>query len=126
MSFSSQDVYKKALGRGGEKRVAEFLKARGLKILKTNYVTPFGEADIIAEDKRYIVFAEVKLRKNAVFAEAREFVTVSKQQRIIKTAQLWLLENETDKQPRFDVVEIYAPDGAAGKLTINHIENAYM
>ena len=48
MSFSSQDVYKKALGRGGEKRVAEFLKARGLKILKTNYVTPFGEADIIA------------------------------------------------------------------------------
>ena len=42
MSFSSQDVYKKALGRCGEKRVAEFLKARGLKILKKNYVKPFG------------------------------------------------------------------------------------
>lgn len=116
----------RGLGRFGERQAAEYLKKKGYTIREINFSCRAGEIDIIAENKRYIVFAEVKLRKNAVFAEAREFVTVSKQQRIIKTAQLWLLENETDKQPRFDVVEIYAPDGAAGKLTINHIENAYM
>ena len=38
---------------------------------------------------------------------------------------LWLSQHETELQPRFDVIEIYAPQGAEGKVTLNHIENAF-
>ena len=47
----------------------------------------------------------------------------AKQQRIAATAQLWLQSNPTEKQPLFDVIEIYGAHGAAER--INHIENAF-
>ena len=68
---------------------------------------------------------EVKLRRDARFAEAREFVNRAKQERILMTAQLWLQEHKTELQPRFDVIEIYAPDGENGRVEIRHIENAF-
>ena len=69
------------------------------------------------------VFAEVKTRKNARFAEAREFVTPAKQRRVLLAAQLWLQRNPTQKQPRFDVIEVYGAEGAQPELI--HIENAF-
>ena len=116
---------KKLLGRYGEEQAAGFLKKKKYKILGLNYSCRFGEVDIIAQKGEYIAFVEVKLRKNADFAQAREFVTVNKQQRVSTAAQLWLANNPTDKQPRFDVIEVYAPDGMEGPLQINHIENAF-
>lgn len=116
----------KSLGLFGEKKAAEYLWLRGYRILDTNYSCRFGEIDIIASKGGFVVFVEVKLRKNANFAEAREFVTHSKQQRIIKTAQIWLSQNHSELQPRFDVVEVYAPNGRLGPVRINHLENAFM
>ena len=116
---------KRELGRFGEERAARYLRLRGYRILETNYACRLGEIDLIAKKGGYIVFVEVKLRKSADFAAAREFVTAAKQQRIRSTAALWLSQNETALQPRFDVVEIYAPQGAEGRITINHIENAF-
>ena len=116
---------KRELGRFGEERAARYLRLRGYRILETNYACRIGEIDLIAKKGGYIVFVEVKLRKSADFAAAREFVTAAKQQRIRSTAALWLSQNETALQPRFDVVEIYAPQGAGGRITINHIENAF-
>ena len=116
---------KRELGRFGEERAARYLRLRGYRILETNYACRVGEIDLIAKKGGYIVFVEVKLRKSADFAAAREFVTAAKQQRIRSTAALWLSQNETELQPRFDVVEIYAPQGAEGRITINHIENAF-
>ena len=116
---------KRELGRFGEERAARYLRLRGYRILETNYACRVGEIDLIAKKGGYIVFVEVKLRKSADFAAAREFVTAAKQQRIRSTAALWLSQNETELQPRFDVIEIYAPQGAEGKVTINHIENAF-
>ena len=116
---------KKLLGRFGEEQAAKYLKNKKYKIIGMNYSCRFGEIDVIAEDKKFLVFVEVKLRKNAVFAQAREFVTSAKQQRVITAAQLWLSQNPTEKQPRFDVIEVYAPDGENGKIQINHIENAF-
>ena len=101
-------------------------KKKSYKLVGLNYSCRFGEIDVIAENMQYIVFVEVKLRKSADFAEAREFVTRTKQEKIIKTASLWLSLNETALQPRFDVIEIYAPDGIASRdMRINHIENAF-
>ena len=113
------------LGRFGEERAARWLRLRGYRIVETNFSCRSGEIDLIARRGRYIVFVEVKLRNNADFAAAREFVTAAKRQRIRTAAALWLSQHETVKQPRFDVVEIYAPLGAEGPITVNHIENAF-
>ena len=114
---------KKLLGHWGEQTAADYLRQKKYRIIGMNYSCRFGEIDVIGENRDYIVFAEVKLRKSAAFAEAKEFVTAAKQQRVMKAAQLWLQQNETEKQPRFDVIEIY---GGQGKIEqINHIENAF-
>ena len=116
---------KRELGRFGEERAARYLRWHGYRILETNYACRSGEIDLIAQRGRYVVFVEVKLRKSADFAAAREFVTAAKQQRIRTTAALWLSQHESELQPRFDVIEIYAPRGAEGRITVNHIENAF-
>ena len=113
------------LGRFGEERAARWLRWHGYRIVETNFACRSGEIDLIAQKGSYIVFVEVKLRRSADFAAAREFVTAAKQQRIRTTAALWLSQHETGLQPRFDVIEIYAPRGAEGKITLNHIDNAF-
>lgn len=114
------------LGAWGEKKAADHLRLRGYRINATNYSCRHGEIDIIAENRKFIVFVEVKLRMSSDHGEAREFVTYSKQRRIIKAAQLYLQQNETEKQPRFDVIELYWRDGTFGRTArINHIENAF-
>lgn len=113
------------LGAWGEKKAANYLRLRGYKIIDMNCRYRQGEIDIIASKRGYIVFVEVKLRKNDAYAEAKEFVTAAKQQRVMMAAQLWLAQNETELQPRFDVIEIYAPNGEKGRVMINHIENAF-
>lgn len=117
---------KKLLGAFGEDAACRYLRRHGYSILGRNYSCRFGEIDIIARKGKYIVFGEVKLRKNADHGAAMEFVTTAKQRRILATAQLWLMQNPTKLQPRFDVVEVYAPEGlSTRKPEIHHIEDAY-
>ena len=72
------------------------------------------------------MFVEVKLRKSANFAEAMEYVDRKKQDRLRTTASMYLSQNPTDLQPRFDVIEIYAPEGTATqKPKISHMEDAF-
>ncbi len=121
MSFSSQDVHKKVLGRAGEKRVAEFLKARGLKILKTNFVTPFGEADIIAEDgeRGEIAFVEVKTRSSDDFGTPAEAVGYKKREKYRKIASFYWMKTGKEPNARFDVAEVL-PNGE-----IEYLEYAF-
>lgn len=117
---------KKLLGRWGESTAADYLKKKGYEIVGLNYSCRFGEIDLIAGDRCYIVFAEVKLRQDDSFARAREFVTRRKQERIIATASMWLADNPTKLQPRFDVIEIYAPRGIETREPeIIHLINAF-
>ena len=116
----------KLLGRWGEDAAAEFLKRKGYRIVGRNYACRMVELDIIAEKGRWVVFAEVKTRKNADFAQAAEFVTPAKQRRLITAAELWLGQNPTKKQPRFDVIEVYAPQGIkTERPDIRHMEDAF-
>ena len=72
------------------------------------------------------MFVEVKLRKSDKFAQALEFVDRKKQARLRTTAEIYLSQNPTDLQPRFDVIEIYAPDGLdTKKPVIYHLEDAF-
>lgn len=114
------------VGSWGEQQAAEFLRKKHYKLLATNYRCRYGEIDLIVSDRKYLVFVEVKLRKSAAFAQAREFVDVYKQERLRTTAQMYLSLNPTDLQPRFDVVEIYAPEGTETvRPAIYHMEDAF-
>ena len=109
-------------GSAGEYSAADYLKKKRYKILGQNFSCRFGEIDIIAQDGKYVVFVEVKTRRNENFAQAREFVTVTKQERVIKAAMLWLQQNDVELQPRFDVIEVV---GEGRKQRITHIEDAF-
>lgn len=114
------------LGAWGERTALRYLRKKGYKFVESNYHSRFGEIDIIVKNREYIVFVEVKLRKNDKYGEAKEFVTFSKQNKIRSTAMIWLSGNETELQPRFDVIEIYAPDGEhTASPSINHLEDAF-
>lgn len=112
-------------GVWGEQAARVYLERKGYRTMETNFRTRFGEIDIIAAQGKYIVFVEVKTRKSDCFAAAREFVTPAKQQRIITTASLWLRQHPTEKQPRFDVIEVYGEEGTAIVPRIHHLENAF-
>jgi putative endonuclease len=99
------------LGKWGEAQVADFLRRKGYTLHAVGYYTRFGEIDLIASNGAYLAFVEVKLRKNARFAQPREFVDAEKQRKIKTCAALYLSMHPTDLQPRFDVAEVYAPLG---------------
>ena len=116
----------KLQGAWGEATAAEYLRSKHYKIVAAGYRSRFGEIDLIAEDRKFLVFVEVKLRKNADFAAAREYVDGHKQDRIRMTASMYLSTNPTRLQPRFDVIEVYAPQGdLTVEPIINHMEDAF-
>lgn len=116
----------KLLGRWGEALAAQYLRRRGYRVVAAGYRSRFGEIDLIAENGKYIAFIEVKLRKDDSFAPARAFVDARKQNRIRTTAELYLAARPTPLQPRFDVAEIYAPQGTrTTEPVINYLENVF-
>lgn len=114
------------VGAWGESLAAEYLQKKRYKLIAAQYRSRFGEIDLIMRDKKYIVFVEVKLRKSDRFARAADFVDHRKQSRLRTTASFYLSENETNLQPRFDVIEIYAPQGMeTPEPEIIHLEDAF-
>ena len=113
-------------GAWGETVAAEYLRKKRFTLVGMNYKSRFGEIDLIACDRKYLIFVEVKLRKSDNFAAAAEYVDFRKQNRLRLTAQMYLSENPTKLQPRFDVIEVYAPQGIhTQKPVINHLEDAF-
>ena len=114
------------LGQWGEEQVAEKLRRDGWAVVARNFRCRMGELDLVAENKTFLAFVEVKLRKNDRFVSACEAVTVSKQRKLRTAAQYYLISHPTQLQPRFDVAEVYAPQGVrTATPTIYYIENAF-
>ena len=115
------------LGNRGEAEVAKCLRKKGYTLLASQWRCRFGELDLVARDKKgTICFVEVKLRKSADFAQAREYVHRRKQDRLRITASVYLEVHPSALQPRFDVIEIYAPQGRATPAPeIIHLEDAF-
>ncbi len=112
-------------GRGllGENAAAKYLLKKDYKILARNFATRFGEIDIVASDNGFIVFCEVKARKPGALVSGLESVDYRKQQKIVKTANFYLLKHTTKLQPRFDVITLVGSDSDYKIET--HIENAF-
>lgn len=99
---------KRETGSQKEELAAEFLTRRGVKILKQNFRCRQGEIDLIGRDGCYLVFFEVKYRKNERKGAPAEAVGYRKQQKIRYTAQYYLcrFRYPEDTPCRFDVVGI--------------------
>ncbi len=100
------------LGQWGERQVRRALERQGVTILAANWRCPYGEIDLIAATEKEIYFVEVKTRRSRSYMEIREAVDLPKQRRLLLAAESYLQEHpEETRQPRFDVAEVYAPQG---------------
>ena len=112
------------LGPWGEALAAAFLRKRGYHIVATNYRSRYGESDLIAWDGDGLCFVEVKTRTNLDMALPREYVTPQKQNKLRKTARMYLAEKRLDCPARFDVAEVYVEHGF-DEARIEYLENAF-
>ncbi len=114
-------------GKTGERMVAEYMRSKGLAVIRQNYHSRFGEIDIIAESAEYIIFTEVKTRRENSIVSPAEAVDASKRRRIMLTAEDFLSKFETELQPRFDVAEVtvYRKKGGGDGYRLNYIKNAF-
>ena len=118
------------IGKHGENIACKFLKKEGYKIVEQNRHESHKEIDIIASNRDYIAFVEVKTRSVDddlfnPYGTPASAVTYSKREKLISAARSYLRSNPTDKQPRMDVIEVYLKKGTKKVLKINHFENAY-
>ena len=113
------------LCKKGEALGGKILKKKGYKILKRNYVSKYGEIDIVAYDRGIICFVEVKTRQSENYGPPELAVTKEKRKRIVRTALNYLMINNIeDTDCRFDVVSIlYKED--VNKPDIELLESAF-
>lgn len=81
---------RRKIGQKHEELAAKYLEEKGYEILERNYRIRTGEIDLIARDDRYLVFVEVKYRKNLQMGDPLEAVDSRKQQQIYRTARYYL------------------------------------
>lgn len=114
-------MYKNNRGYGYELAACNYLTENNYTILERNFISKFGEVDIIASKDNVLIFVEVKGRKSAEPVPPREHVTLYKQRKIIMAAKYYLMKNNIeDVACRFDVIEIIAD-----QRQLNHIEDAF-
>lgn len=113
---------KDTLGKKGEALAYYYLKNKGYKIIAKNYKNFLGEIDIIAKDKDYIVFVEVKTRMSRAFGDPLEAIDETKQFKIRQVATMYLKERRLlEVNCRFDVLAVLGDNID----DIRHIENAF-
>ena len=92
------------LGQHSEQAACRYLTDQGCRLICKNYRCRFGEIDLIMQDQEYLIFVEVRYRRNLAYGGSLQSITRSKQKKIIKTAQHYLNYHPTDDATRFDVI----------------------
>lgn len=124
-----------AIGQGGEALVQQYLLQQGWQIHQTNWHSRWGEIDIIAQCDRTLAFVEVKTRKRSGWdAGGVMAVSLSKQQKLIKTAVSFLMENPelNELNCRFDIALVsYSLNRITSESKYNflfqdYLENAFI
>ena len=111
---------KHEIGKIGEDLATKYLESLGYVIIERNFVAKQGEIDIIARDKKELVFLEVKTRTNDLYGKPVEAVTAPKQKHLINTAKYYLYSKHLENEfVRIDVIEVYIRNN---KYRINHIK----
>lgn len=112
-----------ALGSGGERAAADFLRERGYHVLERNFRCRGGEIDLIALDGSVLVFVEVKVRRTLSRGAPIEAVTPAKQSRVRRAAQEYLTYcGRVFRRIRFDVICVMK---TAKTTDITHLKAAF-
>lgn len=108
------------IGADYEQQAVKFFQQQGFDLLAKNFHCRTGEIDLIVHDQKNLLFIEVKYRRSNDFGNVLETVTASKQRKLLKCAEYFLLKNQQliNLNLRFDVV-VFAGDQPA-----NWIKNA--
>ncbi len=108
----------------GERLARDFLVEKGYSILETNFRSPEGEVDIVAQDKDCLVFVEVRTKRSHSFGTPEESITPTKMEKLrIAAAYYRQLHDDSPSLCRIDVVAVEL-DNKNKPLRIAHIENA--
>ncbi len=115
------------VGKTAEDKTTAFLRKNGYKVIKRNYSSRFGEIDIISEKQGFIVFTEVKARRQNSMVSPLEAVDTAKAQRIMLTAEEYIIKTYCELQPRFDIAEVTVTEKPNGEMSysLHYIENAF-
>ena len=131
MKILELKTVRRLLGNYGERVACRHLKRCGYRIEKRNFVADSHEIDIIASNKEYLVFVEVKTRtlgkENPNEPRPASSVTPEKQRAIIGASKFYTAFNPTRKKKRFDIIEIYVKQDFKRKIVaeIKHLQNAF-
>ncbi len=118
---------KTEIGQIGEEMTARYLRKQGLIIVRRNYHSRYGEIDIVAEGREYILFIEVKTRAENSPISPVGAVTRAKQRKIVLTAFDFLKKRRVHTNYRFDIAEVVYKIDENGefKASLNYIKNAF-
>ncbi len=115
--------FNREIGKRGENLATQYLLQNHYKILKRNFYARKGEIDIIAKEKKEIVFIEVKTRSNLLYGNPADAVDNNKKRHIYQTAQYYTYINKLENKPiRFDVIEVYI-NMRKKTYYLNHLKN---
>lgn len=117
---------KRVTGDIGEEYTCQYLNNLGYQIVSRNFNCKYGELDIVAVNDKFIAFVEVKTRHQNPIVRPCLAVTKQKQIKIMRTAYLYLKENNFKLQPRFDISEVYLKANTNKLYSINYIKNAFI
>jgi putative endonuclease len=110
------------LGKKGEETAANYLAAKGYRIIERNWRFGKDEIDIIAEYEDFLVIIEVKTRSSNYYGSPEDAVDEQKQRFLIRAANEYVLRKEIDLEVRFDIFSIVIE---SGKQSINHLKDAF-
>lgn len=111
------------LGKTGEDVATQYLVQKGYKIVERNFYCRQGEIDIIAKDKKEMVFIEVKTRTNQTYGRPIDAITTYKQKHLIKSVEYYIFKHKLENTPvRIDAIEVY--EKGENKYYVNHIKKA--
>jgi len=112
------------IGSFGEELACQYLEQKGFQIIERNYRSQLGEIDLIAFDKDFLVFIEVKNYSFRSYGMPFQAITKTKKQSLVYTAKNFLFKNKLgNPNSRFDVITIYTEED--GTRTLEHFENAF-
>lgn len=102
----------RATGNRFEEAARDFLEARGLRLVRANFLCRHGEIDLVMRDGEVLVFVEVRYRRNGAFGGALGSVTMAKRRKLVSAAHLWMAwhPNDARRPSRFDVLAFEGDD----------------
>ena len=113
-----------ALGKTGEQLAVKFLDIKGFKVIETNYISPLGEIDIIAQNNSTLYFIEVKTRSSNNYGTPFDAVNYKKQQKLSRIATYYMMLNREYTEYKFGVIGIIYNSGTK-QYKVKFIDNAF-